>query len=807
MFWKWWQSKQCEPVKQPVEEPLKKSGDEPLESGGEQPPETPLDETQENLVGLPLGDLLPELKRLDRLLDRAVAAAQAAYGDRAASDPFRGLHISQNEVEQLLAREPGAPTFRGQGGEWTEISSEEVREGSMLAWLKQAYSLTPFDLDVILLTLAPELDLRYERLYAYLQDDVTQRRPSVDLTLNILSTSAEAKLTNRMRFASESPLIRYNLVYLIADPQQIQPPLLSNYLKLDVQILRLLMGQEYLDPRLAPFSKRVKPAVSLDELPLSEYTKRALPTLIMQAQQTRQPLRLYFHGLHGTGKRRTAEALAGEIDIPLLVVDLARALNADADFERTLKLLFREAWLQDALLYLDGLDVLRSDDRLVQYQRLLDALAEDAGLITILAGKQPWLPAGRYPLGVIAVPFEIPDFTQRRACWQNHLISAGITLNPDDLNTLADRFRLTPNQIAEAIATACSHVSWCAATQLIDGTIKDDSTNSPSSSIESSLESFPSMGESQGSCENRETDHLQPTLKDFFTAARAQTGTELSGLAKKIEPKYDWKSIVLPEDALTQLSEICQRVGHHHRVLEEWGFGRKLSLGKGISALFAGPSGTGKTMAADVIASELGLDLYKIDLSAVVSKYIGETEKNLERVFTAAENANAILFFDEADALFGKRSEVKDAHDRYANIEIAYLLQKMEQYDGLAILATNLRQNMDEAFIRRLQFIVEFPFPDEMHRYQIWKVHFPTEAPCDEHVDFDFLAKQFRLAGGNIKNIVLYAAFLAAEDGKINADDGKINMEHLVRATKREYQKMGRVPSGSEFGKYTGAWQ
>lgn len=415
MFWKWRRSKQGEPVQQPVEEPMAKPGEEPLESGDEQPPEMPSGETQENFVGLSLGGLLPELKRLDRLLEKAVAAAQDTYGTRAATDPFRGLHISQSEVEQLLAREPGAPTLQVHGEEGEESLTEEAREGSALAWLKQAYSLTPFDLDVILLVLAPELDLRYERLYAYLQDDVTRRRPSVDLALNLLSPSAEAKLTNRMHFSPEAPLIRHNLAYLIVDTQQMQPPLLSNHLKLDAQILHLLIGQDNQDPRLASFSERVEPAVSLDELPLSEDTKRALPALIMQARQTRQPLRLYFHGPHGTGKRRTAEALAGEIGIPLLAVDLARALNVDADFERTLKLLFREAWLQDALLYLDGLDALSGDDRLVQYQRLLDALAEDAG-ITILAGMQPWLPAGNRPLGVIAVPFAIPDFARRRAC-------------------------------------------------------------------------------------------------------------------------------------------------------------------------------------------------------------------------------------------------------------------------------------------------------------------------------------------------------------------------------------------------------
>ena len=223
------------------------------------------------------------------------------------------------------------------------------------------------------------------------------------------------------------------------------------------------------------------------------------------------------------------------------------------------------------------------------------------------------------------------------------------------------------------------------------------------------------------------------------------------------------------------------------------GFYHKLSLGKGVTALFAGPSGTGKTMAAEIIANELGLDLYKIDLSGVVSKYIGETEKNLDRIFAAAENANAILFFDEADALFGKRSEVRDSHDRYANIEISYLLQKMEEYEGIAILATNLRQNLDESFVRRLAFTVHFPFPDEDSRRRIWAGIWPARTPLAPETDMDRLARRFKLSGGNIKNVALAAAFLAAGDGNL------VTMEHLIHATRREYQKMGKVLSKTEL--------
>jgi SpoVK/Ycf46/Vps4 family AAA+-type ATPase len=250
---------------------------------------------------------------------------------------------------------------------------------------------------------------------------------------------------------------------------------------------------------------------------------------------------------------------------------------------------------------------------------------------------------------------------------------------------------------------------------------------------------------------------------------------------------------VLPEDSLAQLREICRRVTYRQNVLGQWGFGRKFSAGKGVNALFAGPSGTGKTMAAEILAGELGLDMYKIDLAGVVSKYIGETEKNLDRIFKTAHDANAILFFDEADALFGKRSEVRDSHDRYANIEISYLLQKIEEYEGVAILATNLRQNMDESFVRRLAFTVHFPLPDKASRQRMWTGIWPADTPLAPDLDLDFLAGQFKLSGGNIRNIALAAAFLAAGDG------GVVTMAHLLHATRREYQKMGKTIAEAEL--------
>jgi SpoVK/Ycf46/Vps4 family AAA+-type ATPase len=365
------------------------------------------------------------------------------------------------------------------------------------------------------------------------------------------------------------------------------------------------------------------------------------------------------------------------------------------------------------------------------------------------AHRQPNPALLRAP-NLVRVTYPRPTYPQRRALWTHYLDGHGAT--PDlDVTAVAGRFRLTGGQIRDAVLDARHRAA-------------------------------------QGPPGKRTID-----TDDLFAAARARTSDQLIALAKKVEPRHTWDDLVLPDDQLTQLREMCDQMRYRPIVLGEWGFDRKLSLGKGLNALFAGPSGTGKTMAAEVIARDLGLDLYKIDLSTVVSKYVGETEKNLERIFRAAHNSNAILFFDEADALFGKRSEVRDAHDRYANVEISYLLQKMEEYDGLVVLTSNLSKNMDEAFMRRMHFTVEFPYPEEDARRRIWGIVLPTEAPLAPNIDFCLLAERYRLTGGNIRNVALTAAFLAARDSEI------IGMDHLLWATRREFQKMGRLASGREF--------
>ena len=701
--------------------------------------------------------LLPALRRLDRLLDLAVQSTL----ESGAAPQFRGLFLDREQINRLLSREPGAALFPLIQETVGPISDDLPAEDSALVKIIRSFGLGSFEAEVLLLALAPEVDLRYEKIYAYLQDDVTRKRPTVELVLNLLCSSLQEKLARRAHFSANSSLIRQQLLHLTADPNQVEPSSLSHYVKLDGQIKRLLLGETGLDDRLAPFCQLIEPAVDWECAPLDSETRQALLRLALETTSSRRPLRLFFQGSGGPEKRETAEALASTLGAKLLAANLDR-LAETANLDSIWSLLAREAQLQGAILLISGVDDLRGDTP-EKRRSLLDVIASHNG-ITIFTGKLAWEPQSTTAFGFVPIEFGVPDFHERYMRWQSELTRLG-TVNTQDVELLASRFRLTPFQITQAVTSAQLNSEWHRARA--------------ASTAGAAITVVPGS----------------PSLDELSAAARRQCGRELASLAHKIEPRYGWEDLVLSPDPKTQLREICFQAGSRQVVYEQWGFDRKLSLGKGLNVLFAGPPGTGKTMAAEVIAHELRLDLYRIDLSQVVSKYIGETEKNLDRIFNAAESSNAILFFDEADALFGKRSEVRDSHDRYANIEISYLLQKMEEYQGVSILATNLRQNLDDAFVRRLQSIVEFPFPDEEYRQRIWEGVFPKEAPLANDIRFDLLAREVRLAGGSIKNMALTAAFYAA------ADRGVVRTSHLVQAARREHQKLARSWNPGELAK------
>ena len=741
--------------------------------------------------------LLDELVRIDLLIRRYLEVWWAERG--ADSDGFPGLFISDEEVDRLVLSAPEAleriRTDAHHAGQPAHLEgdietiTEAVRQRAgasieagvelRLFGLAAEFDLSPIEIDAFVLALAPDIDPKYERIYGYLQDDITQTRPTADLLVRILTRSDVQRLSVMDLFSQRSNLVSEGLLRV-----EEGPTMPSSIVRVEERVVEYVRGSDAIDGALGELvsvdrlDEPTKRSVVEDDRPealdaigdrLRNYADSQTPawldtrTADEQSPATRsgRPLMAGFIG----ADERTAEVAVDYVcrraEVPVIRVE-ASALGA-ADADDLLAAIRREARLQGGAIHVISVDVLeperrspfaetqdgtevrpRDDDRLERVLSELDRFPGDVvltGDASISAEIQPALEHHRYT----EVSFPRPDFAQRTAMW------SAVEGLPEDADPafLAGTYRLTSGDIEDAVATARA---------LTGGDL---------------------------------------TASAIREACRLHSRQELDELAKEIEPGYDWDDIVLPGDTIAHLREIAGGIRHRGTVFEEWGFADRFSLGNGINILFSGKSGTGKTMAAEIIANDVGLPLYKLDLSSVMSKYIGETEKNLSRVFDAAENSNAILFFDEADALFGKRTEISDAHDRYANVEVDYLLQRMEEHDGCVILASNLKENIDEAFRRRINASVNFPMPDEDARREIWRLIFPEQTPRAE-IDVDFLAG-FELSGGYIKNVALTASFLAAEDGE------PVNMTHVVQALRREFQKTGKLYDLEAFGPYADA--
>jgi SpoVK/Ycf46/Vps4 family AAA+-type ATPase len=670
--------------------------------------------------------LTDELRRVDLVIRRWLAEAPAASAG--------GLYVTRAEVEQLLAAGTTPDDHdTADAGELDRLSAEIDRRveatGAAGGWLglpalARTFALSPLELAAVAVCLAPELRPGYDRIYAYLQDDITRKRPSVELILRLLCRTEQDRWAAREAFSPWAPLLRHRILRPVDDPQSPSgSSTLAQFMALDPRIVAYLLGSTAHPRMLLPEQPATAPE------PDPALTDR-LVRLIAHRLDGGQPVVLYLHGPAGAGKLATVAQASRRLGLPLLRVD-----GRDAGAE-TLRMDLRDALLQGAAVHLADVDALEPEQR-----RALLAVVADYGWLVFLTGESEWTAdPGGLGIAVIPVAVPLPDLDRRTEIWAESLPG-----HPEAWAAeLAARYELPAARIPAAARLAHDQLLLEAA--------------------------------------DREL-----TLADVSAACRQLPTRSLDGVMVKLAPRPGWDDLVLPADGVAQLREACDQFRHRQRVFGGWGFGAKHSRGRGLSALFSGPPGTGKTMAAEVLAGELGLDLYRVDLSGVVSKYIGETEKNLSRIFGEARTGTAILFFDEADALFGKRTEVSDAHDRYANIETSYLLQKMEEYDGVVVLATNMRHNMDEAFLRRIRFIVDFPFPTADSRRLIWRSVFPRTAPLGDDVDFAALAEQFPISGGEIKNVALGAAFLAAADG------GVITRQHIRSGARREFDKIGKL--------------
>ena len=617
----------------------------------------------------------------------------------------------------------------------TEVTEEQVAEAAermrnaeqsdpppAMLLLARRTGLTSFERNLLLLTVAMELDTRIAGLCARAQDDASRPYPTYALAMAIFDDASWDAMS------PDRPLRYWRLIEISQPGMQ---PVTISAMRADERIVNYVKGLSHLDDRIAPFVTAFSEPVHDDELPESQ---REVVDAILGSLERDQPhLRpLQLLGRDSESKQLVARAAAHRLGLTLYRM-AGDMLPAQAGELETLSRLWqRETLLLPVALYIDARDVDRNSDT---HGTPLKRLLARGGGVLFVDARETW----PVPSGTQTFDVEKPTPGEQRETW----LSALGDEHTDEAARLAGQFNLSADAIRRIAAEA----------------LEDDSES--------------------------------PLGERLWKKAGHRTRLHIDALAQRIDAKAHWDDLILPETEKELLRQIATHVAGRTRVYDEWGFRARMNRGFGISALFAGESGTGKTMAAEVIANELGLALHRIDLSSVVSKWVGETEKNLQQLFNAADDSNGILFFDEADALFGKRTQVQHSQDRFANIEINFLLQRLESYRGLAILATNLKDALDPAFLRRLRFIVSFPFPGPDERRAIWQRAFPRQTPT-AGLDFERLAK-LNVTGGSVHNIVLSAAFLAADRGS------DVTMPIVLEAAKTELRKLQKPINEADF--------
>jgi hypothetical protein len=697
-----------------------------------------------------------ELSILDVVLEHAIRG-KAADPQKKSVNPLQSVVLESGDLLEQLTSPQQSPGMDRRLTNKIRDKEEEIEQealgSSRLGYLTATLGLQRFEERTIILALAPELDAKYSEIYAYLQDSVMRVRPTIDLALQLFSTHSE----DRVAFSAGSPLTRGRLLLEHA-PHEIDWPMSQRTLSLDDRVLGFLLESPNIDYEietwvtLLPLPKNPPRAPVRREI-LDRTTEMARECY-GEGEAKQRPV---FHliGRTGSGRRALAEVACREAGIPLLVADM-RAAGRACDKAESMWRLGRESLLQNSAVLVENFDHLLEEESERALTAFLQTVEDFGSPMVFLSGTQEWRPPGMSPeRPFVSISIPGPTSRERIALWNEHLGLQQHVLKANEIAAIASNFDFTDGQIREAVESARSTAFW----------------------------------------ETRANYVLDASM--VRAACRKQALPKLGNLARRIERNQSWSALKLPEPQLEQLHEIVAHLKHSAEVFGTWGFAREFQYGLGLAACFEGVSGTGKTMAAGILAAEVGLDLITTDLSAIQSKYIGETNKHLKRLFEEVQRANAILFIDEADALFGKRSEVKDSHDRYANSEVAFLLQQIEEFTGTVILATNMKQNMDEAFLRRMRFVVHFPFPDESIRLEIWKDIFPTDAPIDPNLNLPWLARRLKIAGGNIKNIAIRAAFMAAD--RSLPDERVIDMSAIIEAAKREHDKMGTTFLPAEF--------
>ena len=606
--------------------------------------------------------------------------------------------------------------------------------------------LTDAEQRVVVALFAPEVDETVLRAYRYAWNDFTRKRVEVGFLIDLLGADAAGRDAFRRLLAPDATLSLRNLITLgpIADDDG-ELPFLGRWVRLPNRVVELLRGVAVRpDDALRGIAAYAEPTQLLSDLLVPE----AVPVQLRRSLVPRRgttPVPVLLVGPTGVGKRSLVEALAGELERAFLVADFEAVLEDGREPEEVAALLAREVALTGGILYLAGGAELPDELPRLVAKRLVAQLLRAGGSVFLGLSNVPhWLDRALPTAARVTVP--LPTAEDRATLW-SRFMPRGVRLSKRvDLAELARRYGLSGGAVQAAAEAAA------------------------------------------GRARQRVAKQATVTRDDLEFAARAQVLHRLGTLATRISPQFDWEDLILPDDEMERLQEMVAYARNRRRVYDQWGFGAKVPYGRGLSGLFSGPPGTGKTMGAMIVARELGLELFKVDLSRIVDRYIGETEKNLARVFDEATESQAVLLFDEADSLFAKRTAVRSSVDRYANLEVNYLLQRMEEFEGVTILTTNFDAAFDDAFRRRIRFAVTFPFPELADRKRLWRSMFPEAARLADDIDWDKLAASFEMSGGHIKNSALRAAFLTAEAGET-----EIGSRQLWDAARMEYTEMGKL--------------
>ncbi len=601
--------------------------------------------------------------------------------------------------------------------------------------LQERLKLSNLEVQIILILFVPEINSKYERIYAYLQDNLNRTYPTVQLLALLLCESPLETQTLYDHFIKPSKFSMLHLIDFVEE--ETHELLFQQPLRLADALRNYLMGDLRIEDALQPYCHIVEPIQDSSTMLDIEHS-------IKKGMQNEERYLINIYGTSTKNKKHEALKIASRFGFGLLCIETSEAVQTESDINKLTALVIRDALLTGTVLYFEDFDAFLNSVSMQESKLFLQL--EQLAWLTFFSTSDVWnpkeIPKHQHFYTLNKTP---TAFAERERYWKNELRALDDTLNIEIASDLANTFHFSEDEI--------DNIMHLAETQRGLGKKVDK--------------------------------------KLLFTLSRSRISTNLSLYAQQIKSTSQIDDMVTAEKTKAQLDEIVLHYRYKNQVFQTWGYDRFFQS-EGLTLLFSGPSGTGKTMAASVLANTLGLELYKIDLAQMTSKYIGETEKNLSKLFKAAEASAVILFFDEADAIFGKRTELKDAHDRYANIEVSYLLQRIEEYDGIVILASNFRENIDEAFLRRLRFVIDFPTPDAVQRSELWYKLLPYDV-LEKPLDFHLLAKNFKLSGANIRNVALYAAFNAAGEEK------KIEMKHIHKALKSELEKIGVTINENEL--------